>query len=106
MTYTAKRAIGWLASTLLVAQLTLRPASAAADQEHTVGRGQTLSGIADRYGVSVSSLAAANGLGRDSSLREGQLLVVPARGELYVSQGDTLASIARRHDVSVDELVR
>jgi uncharacterized protein YcbK (DUF882 family) len=71
-----------------------------------VDRGQTLSGIADRYGVSVSSLAAANGLARDSSLREGQTLTVPERGVLYVSQGDTLASIARRHDVSVDELTR
>jgi uncharacterized protein YcbK (DUF882 family) len=106
MTYIGKRTGKWLSWVLLAAHVCWAPPLAAAEQEHQVGKGQTLSGIADRYGVSVSSLAAANGLARDSTLREGQLLVVPARGELYVSQGDTLAAIARRHDVSIDELAR
>ena len=106
MTYTGASAVRWLSWVLLAARIGAFPAIAAADQEHTVGRGQTLSGIADRYGVSTSSLAAANGLARDSSVREGQLLLVPERGELYVSQGDTLASIARRHDVTITELAR
>jgi uncharacterized protein YcbK (DUF882 family) len=106
MTYIGKLARNWLTWVLLAALVCGVPRAAAAEREHQVGRGQTLSGIADRYGVSVSSLAAANGLARDSSLREGQLLVVPARGVLYVSSGDTLASIARRHDVSISELTR
>jgi uncharacterized protein YcbK (DUF882 family) len=65
-----------------------------------------LSSIAGRYGVSIAALAAANGMRREDALREGQLLLVPARGELYVTQGDTLASIARRHAVTIDELAR
>jgi uncharacterized protein YcbK (DUF882 family) len=106
MPYTRKRSIGWLTWGALAAFVCVIASPAAAEQDHQVGKGQTLSGIADRYGVSVSSLAAANGLARDSSLREGQLLVVPPQGVLYVSSGDTLAAIARRHDVSVAELAR
>src|SRR5262245_34763589 len=77
---------------------------ARADREHTVGPGQTLSRIAERYGVSAAALAAANGLSRGDPIRPGQVLVVPPRGVVYASAGDSLASIARRHELSPDEL--
>lgn len=52
-------------------------AVAAAGQVHKVVRGDTLGGIAMRYGVSVRQLAAANGLRPDSHIRIGQSLKIP-----------------------------
>ena len=46
--------------------------TARAERDHTVEPGQTLARIASRYGVSVSSLAAANGVARSAALRPGK----------------------------------
>ena len=43
---------------------------------HTVKKGDTLSGIAKRYGSSVSRIKAANGLKSDM-IRDGRTLVIP-----------------------------
>lgn len=45
--------------------------------EHTISRGETLSGIAARYRVSLSRLREANNL-RGDTIRVGQVLVIPA----------------------------
>jgi len=45
---------------------------------HKVRRGETLQGIANRYRVSATRLAAANGIGRKVPLRRGVILTVPA----------------------------
>ena len=45
--------------------------------EHTIARGETLSGIAARYSISLSSLREANSL-RNDTIRVGQVLVIPA----------------------------
>lgn len=57
-------------------------------QTHRVRRGQTLTRIARRYGVSVDDLQRANGLGRRSRLREGQVLVLPGHEEEARRQRD------------------
>lgn len=44
--------------------------------EHTIARGETLSGIAQRYSVSLSRLREANQL-RNDTIRVGQVLVIP-----------------------------
>ena len=44
---------------------------------HTVASGETLWGIAVRYGTSVGAIAAANGLADPSYVRTGQRLTVP-----------------------------
>lgn len=95
-----------LLATGLVGALLLGRGTALAEREHTVAKGQTLARIADKYGIKVSSLAAANGLTRTQPLREGQVLVVPARGVVYVAPGDTLAALAKRNDVTPEELAR
>ena len=53
------------------------PVSARAEQ-HVVRRGESLSVIAERYGVSVSALARRNDLRSPDALRIGQRLDVPA----------------------------
>jgi len=47
---------------------------------YTVRRGDTLFAIAQRTGVTVDALRAANGMGRSSSLAAGQKLKLPGRG--------------------------
>lgn len=77
--------------------------------------GDTLTRIAAQYGISVSQLAAANGLSWNSWLYAGQRLSIPTSsppsqgptpsGSTYVVQrGDTLMRIAARYGVSVSQL--
>jgi membrane-bound lytic murein transglycosylase D len=49
-----------------------------ARRSHVVRQGDTLSGLARRYGVSVQALRAANGLSDDATLRRGVRLRIPA----------------------------
>ena len=80
--------------------------NAAAQQEHRVRPGQSLSSIAHRYHVRVKDLAAANGLTRQSTLREGQRLHVPEGGTHYVRAGQTLSHVAIERHVTVAALAR
>ena len=61
----------------LLATAVVVPADPAADRIHQVARGDTLSALARRYGVSVGALVSANNLASDR-LRPGQRLVIPA----------------------------
>jgi uncharacterized protein YcbK (DUF882 family) len=79
---------------------------AQAQRRHTVQSGQTLGAIAKRYRVSVTNLAAANGLKKTSSLRVGQVLRVPPKGVVYVYPGQTLTGIAQLNKVSVKALAK
>ena len=56
-----------------------RVATRSSARTHTVRRGDTLSGVAQRYGVSLSALASANGLSAKSGIKVGQRLKVPMR---------------------------
>jgi len=49
------------------------------DKTHLVKRGDTLSGIAQRYRTSIAKLAAANGIGPNSRIRIGQVLKLPGQ---------------------------
>lgn len=95
-------------------------APAAGMETYTVARGDTLSGIARRFGVTVKALRAANNLKGDTIRAGAKLLIPPAgdaarvsttpaavdtSGQVYeVKPGDNLSVIARRHGVSVAEL--
>ena len=91
---------------------------------HVVRTGETLSEIAESYGIGLSKVRTANGL-RSNNLRVGQRLVIPATaknleggakanasrasssgGEKVhtVRAGDTLSGIARRYGTSVAKL--
>ena len=97
------------------------------DRLHRIAQGDSLSTIARRYGVSVSSLMAANGL-RNHSIQAGKTLILPGRAgsepltaehiastrarlsgeqpsEYVIRTGDSLWSIARRFKVSTQQLV-
>jgi LysM repeat protein len=48
------------------------------DRTHTVVAGETVSSIADDYGVSIAAILGANGLGDSGLIRVGQVLTIPA----------------------------
>jgi membrane-bound lytic murein transglycosylase D len=53
------------------------PVAAPSPGTHRVKAGETLWGIAKRYGVSVAAIRRANGMGKSSLLRTGQRLKIP-----------------------------
>jgi LysM repeat protein len=44
---------------------------------HVVARGDVLSAIAKKYGVTVSAIVVANGLPNPDALKIGQVLIIP-----------------------------
>ncbi len=80
---------------------------------YPVAPGDTLWGLARRFGVDLETLLAVNSEIDPIRLRVGQLVTIPGGESMAsaealvfpVSPGDTLWSIARRFDVSVEALV-
>lgn len=104
------------------------------DEYHRVSRGETLSGIAAQYRVSLAALVRINGLNNRNFIRAGQLLTLPtgatasqapvlaagsppsgaaaasapqaAGGEYTVRRGDSIDRIARAFGVDATALSR
>jgi membrane-bound lytic murein transglycosylase D len=55
---------------------------AASSMKHRISRGETLAGIAARYGVPLQDIARANNLKSGNRLLAGQNLVIPAATDL------------------------
>ncbi len=115
-----------LALLIVLAFGVLPPAPAAAappaDQTvYVVRAGDTLGGIAARFGVSVAAIARANNITNPNRIYVGQRLIIPgvsgspsapapgpapvAGGVYIVQPGDTLARIAARFGTTVQALV-
>ena len=81
------------------------------DNIYIVKKGDTLYGIANKYGISVDELKAINNL-TSNNLSVGQVLQIPEiidedvpNENIYiVKSGDTLYSIANKYGMSVQEL--
>ena len=94
-----------------VTTLVFAAALQAGGGSYTVGRGDTLSGIAERTGVSTAELAQANGITDPNLIRAGQVLDVPdpappLPSTYTVKTGDTLTAIAGQLGVSTADLAR
>jgi membrane-bound lytic murein transglycosylase D len=106
---------------LLAASRVDRPDQGGRRQRQIVYRvraGETLSSIARRHGIPVSTLARLNNMGTADSLVKGQRLVIKASERRYrdegaesgrrvlytVRRGDTVYSISRQFQVSVPQL--
>jgi len=77
---------------------------------YIVQAGETLHGIAQRYGTTVDAIVVLNGLADPDRIAAGQRLLIPTPGmrtsEYTVQPGDTLAMIARRFGAASQDVAR
>ncbi|WP_346925478.1 LysM peptidoglycan-binding domain-containing protein [uncultured Arthrobacter sp.] len=101
-----------------------RPAQVSAPAEYTIARGDTISGIAGKFGLDTYAVLKLNGLQANTVIYPGQKIKLdgsaapapapapaapapsaPAGGSAYtVKPGDTLSAIAARHGVKLSEV--
>lgn len=82
------------------------------NQKYIVKKGDTLYGISNQFGVSVTELAEINGI-KGSNLNIGEVLIIPNKSGdnpnnmfMYtVKDGDTLYGISRKYNTTVEEIV-
>ncbi len=81
---------------------------------HTVAKGDTLSGISRRYGVSMDDIMDANKIKTPKSIRPKMVLKIPPKEhdpsprqiQYTVKKGDTIWSISRRFEVTTGEILK
>ena len=74
---------------------------------YQVQRGDTISGIAERYGVTVDTIFSVNDIQAARSIQPAQLLKIPTMsGILYQTKtGDSVDTVAEAHGISPDRLI-
>ncbi|MDB5189563.1 MAG: peptidase family protein [Parcubacteria group bacterium] len=87
----------------------LDSASPSTDQisTYTVKNGDSISGIASSFGVSVNTILWANDLTTKSAIKPGMTLVIlPVTGiEHTVKSGETVASLAKKYGGTTDDIL-
>lgn len=73
---------------------------------YTIAEGDTLSGVAERFGLTTQTLIWANSIGTPNALTLGsELRIPPVSGVLHkVNPGDTLLTLAERYQVEVTDI--
>ncbi|MEM5872181.1 MAG: M23 family metallopeptidase [Candidatus Aenigmatarchaeota archaeon] len=76
-------------------------------KEYIVEKGDTLSSLSQKFGISTETIIWANNLNKNSSLKVGQkLIILPISGVLhYVKNGDTLEAIAKTYKADLSEII-
>lgn len=75
--------------------------------EYAVQPGDTVTVLAEKFGISENTIAWANGISRSSALKVGQnLTMLPISGILHiVKSGDTIGEIARIYKANTDDII-
>ena len=72
---------------------------------YTMKKGDNLSTVAQKYGVSVSDIIKANNIKNPNKVNVGTKLVIPPKTKKYtVQKGDTLTGIAKKFGTTVAAL--
>ncbi len=76
-------------------------------EEHTVAPGETISGIAARYGITMDTLVSFNQINDSRRVQVGTVFQIPSRSGLrhIVRSGESLGSIASSYGVAVPALL-
>lgn len=75
-------------------------------KRHTVQDGETLSGIAEKYGIDVDTLQGANDNLSEDIHYGDQLVILPSKGLLHIADmGDTLWRMANVYGVDVSTIM-
>ena len=74
---------------------------------YAVGAGDTLTGLAYHFGVSLDTIISFNDIKRERELKVGRELLIPSQSGIRytVRRGDNLSRIAARHDVPLATLL-
>lgn len=74
---------------------------------HTVEGGETISQIAERYGVSINTILWENRMSDREYIKPGQrLTILPTTGVAHkVASGDTIASIAKKYQADENAII-
>ncbi len=74
---------------------------------YTVQAGETLSGIANKFGITSSTIKWANGLDDENAITPGDsLTILPVSGLSYtVAAGDTADSLAKKYQANADQII-
>jgi murein DD-endopeptidase MepM/ murein hydrolase activator NlpD len=75
--------------------------------EYTVQEGDTISSIAEKFGVSQDTIIWQNDLGSNAKIKVGQTIeILPVTGIAHkVGKGDTVYSVAKKYDTSPQAIV-
>ncbi|SEA02903.1 LysM repeat-containing protein [Arachidicoccus rhizosphaerae] len=81
---------------------------------HEIKDGETLSGLAKKYGTTVGDIMRLNGMNTDSKLFVGEKVKIPGAGETVVAagvakthiveKGETLYQLSKKYGVTVNQL--
>lgn len=75
---------------------------------YIVKSGDTLSGIADKFNITINTIRWANDLTSKSSIKPGdELVILPVSGVAHtVKKGETLSGIALKYDANQDDILK
>ena len=89
----------------------LAPATSASEAgkvtKYIVQNGDTLSQIANKFGISADTIRYANSLEDEDSIKPGaELTILPVSGILYTTKaGDTVQSVSSAYNLNVDQVI-
>ncbi len=74
--------------------------------EYVIKEGDTLSSIAEKFGISVNTILWANDISKNSTLTPGErLTILPVDGVMHlVKRGETVSGIAAKYNIESDKI--
>ena len=77
-------------------------------QKHLIKKGDTLSGIAAKFGVSVDTICGCNNLKSYDFIRQGQVLDIPNKDGILrkIKSNVSLISLSKKYKVSLEKIIK